>query len=215
MSTDPMQRLEQALLALNKDGVLAEVAAVVASPDPARAQAAVDAISGALQIVGKRFQDGDWFLGELVYSGEIAKAAMAQLSPRLESTGAEKPGVIVVGTVLGDLHDLGKDIFVNYARSSGFDVIDLGVNVAIDEFEAAATEHQPLAVGMSCLLTSCAGSVGDVIERLSRNGMRDGLKIIVGGAALTEAFASEAGADAFAADAVTGSDIVRAWSSGT
>jgi len=206
-----MESLQKALLALNKADVLASVDALIEGRGAARAQEAVDAIAAALEIVGRRFQEGEWFLNELVYSGEIAKEAMEKLNPLLAASGGTSKGVVVVGTVLGDLHDLGKDIFANYARSAGFDVIDLGVNVAVEEFTQATRELEPLAVGISCLLTSCAGSVGRVIQDLSQNGIRDETRILVGGAALTESFANDVGADAFAADAVTGTDILREW----
>ena len=207
-----MESLQKALLALNKADVLASVDALIEGPGASRAQEAVDAIAAALEIVGRRFQEGEWFLNELVYSGEIAKEAMEKLNPLIASSGGKSKGVVVVGTVLGDLHDLGKDIFANYARSAGFDVIDLGVNVPIEEFTRAAKQHQPVALGMSCLLTSCAGSIERVVEDLERNAIRDHIKVIVGGAALTAGFAEEIGADAFAPDAVTGTDIIRRWS---
>ena len=212
MSDDPREKLKSCLLALNKDGLLDVVQTVVAGANPEAAQDAVDAIAEGLQIVGQRFQEGEWFLGELVYSGEIAKEAMEQLSPLLKSGGAESKGKVVIGTVTGDLHDLGKNIFGNYATSAGFAIIDLGVGVAVEDFVKAAREHQPIAVGMSCLLTVCAGSVGKIIAELSHQGLREASKVIIGGAALTEEFAKEVGADAFAPDAVTGTDIIRGWS---
>jgi 5-methyltetrahydrofolate--homocysteine methyltransferase len=118
----------------------------------------------------------------------------------------------VAGTVTGDLHDLGKNIFASYARSAGFDVVDLGVDVSAEAFAAAVREHEPVALGISCLLTSCAGGISRVIEELASQGLRDALKVVIGGAALTEEFAKEVGADAFAPDAVTGTDIIRGWS---
>jgi methylmalonyl-CoA mutase cobalamin-binding domain/chain len=162
--------------------------------------------------VGRRVQAGDWFLGELVYSGEIAKQAMELLSPHLRAGGRRQRGRVVVGTVTGDLHDLGKNIFVSYASSAGFEVVDLGVDVSAVEFAAAAREHAPVALGVSCLLTPCAGGIPRVIQELASRGLRDAVKIVIGGAALTQEFADEIGADAFAPDAVTGTDIVRGWS---
>ncbi len=203
--------LHEALLALNKEALLAQVDALIEASGGSRAQEAVDAIAAALQVVGQRFQEGEWFLNELVYSGEIAKEAMAKLSPLLAASGRKSNGLVIVGTVQGDLHDLGKDIFANYARSAGFDIIDLGVDVSVDDFTKAAQEHEPVAVGMSCLLTSCAAGVGRVIEGLTSAGLRNEVKIIIGGAALTEGFASDVGADRFAEDAVTGTDIIREW----
>jgi 5-methyltetrahydrofolate--homocysteine methyltransferase len=133
-------------------------------------------------------------------------------APLLEAGASGKRGTIVVGTVAGDLHDLGKDIFVSYAKSAGFAVVDLGSNVPKESFVSAVGEHSALALGMSCLLTVTAGEIGGVIEELKRRGIRDQIKVIIGGAALTQQFASDVGADAFAPDAVTGTDIIKEWS---
>jgi 5-methyltetrahydrofolate--homocysteine methyltransferase len=211
MTTEPLDALKNALLDLDKAKVLKIVDATAASEDAGLAKQAIDDIAAGLQIVGSRFQEGEWFLNELVYSGEIAKQAMERLSPMLRDEGATSRGTVVIGTVLGDLHDLGKNIFVNYATSAGFEVIDLGVNVAVDDFTKAVVDHQPVALGISCLLTSAAGGIGRVIETLSAQSLRNPLKVIIGGAAITEAFANEVGADAFAPDAVTGTDIIRTW----
>jgi 5-methyltetrahydrofolate--homocysteine methyltransferase len=120
-------------------------------------------------------------------------------------------GTIAVGTVAGDLHDLGKNIFINFAKSAGFAVIDLGVDVPKEKFIGAVKEHSPVALGMSCLLTVTAGEIGKVIEELINQGLRDKIKVIIGGACLTEGFAKDVGADAFAPDAVTGTDIIKKW----
>jgi 5-methyltetrahydrofolate--homocysteine methyltransferase len=181
---------------------------------PDHAQAGVEALTGALDQVGRLFQEGEWFLGELVYSGEIAKEAMELLSPHLSARADQTLGTVVVGTVQGDMHDLGKNIFITYAQTAGFEIVDLGVDVTAERFVEAALEHQPLALGMSCLLTVSAAGVGRVIEELGRRGLRQCVKVIVGGAALTEEFARDVGADAFAPDAVTGTGIIRAWSQG-
>ncbi len=214
MSAQEMEKLKEALLDLNKAGVLEVVSATATTADLQAAKLAVEAIAGALQVVGKRFQEGEWFLDELVYSGEIAKQAMEKLSPILCDETQPTQGCVVIGTVFGDLHDLGKDIFINFATSAGFKVIDLGVNVSVEAFTKAVLEHQPVALGISCLLTPAAGGIPQVIQDLVEKGVRESLKIIVGGAALTEKFSLEVGADAFAPDAVTGTDIIRAWSEG-
>jgi 5-methyltetrahydrofolate--homocysteine methyltransferase len=116
-----------------------------------------------------------------------------------------------VGTVAGDLHDLGKNIFVSYARSAGFEVIDLGVDVSKEKFASAVDENEPLVLGLSCLLTITSGEIENVIEELRSRGSRDRIKVIVGGAALTAQFARDVGVDAFAPDAVTGTDIIKEW----
>ena len=206
-----LEKLRRSLLELDKQAMLDAVRAIVADGAPA-AQAGVDALTDAFAEVGRRFQDGEWYLGELVYSGEIAKAAMELLGPRLPARVGEGLGAVVVGTVEGDLHDLGKNIFINYARSTGFEIADLGTDVSTEQFVAAVRHHRPVALGLSCLLTVCAGGVGRVIEELERQGLRKASKVIVGGAALTEEFAREVGADAFAPDAVTGTEVIRGWS---
>jgi methylmalonyl-CoA mutase cobalamin-binding domain/chain len=213
MSNETLQELKEGLLELDKARTLEAVGALLAGEAGAGAQAGVDALAEGLEIVGRRFQQGDWFLGELVYAGEIAKQAMELLSPHLVADGSRQQGRVVVGTVTGDLHDLGKNIFVSYARSAGFDVIDLGVDVSAESFADATREHEPVALGVSCLVTPCAGAIPRLIEELANQGLRDAVKVVIGGAALTQEFAEEIGADAFAPDAVTGTDIIRGWSS--
>jgi len=211
MQSDLLEKLKNSMLELDKEATL-EAARAVLEDGAEGAKAGVDALSDALAVVGKRFQDGEWFLGELVYSGEIAKETTEILSPHLSTEAGEGLGIIVVGTVAGDMHDLGKNIFKTYAKGAGLQVVDLGTDVSAEHFVEAAREHRPVALGMSCLLTVCAGSVGRVIEELQRDGLREASNVIVGGAALTEGFAREVGADAFAPDAVTGTEIIRAWS---
>jgi len=211
MSNEALRKLKEGLLELDKACTLEAAQALL--DVEAGARAGVDALAEGLEIVGRRFQQGDWFLGELVYAGEIAKEAMGLLAPHLRADEGRQQGRVVMGTVTGDLHDLGKNIFVSYARSAGFDIVDLGVDVSAEDFAAAAREHEPVALGVSCLLTSCAGGIPRVIEALGSQGLRDAVKVVIGGAALTEEFARENGADAFAPDAVTGTDIVRGWSS--
>lgn len=212
MSGAVLEKLQASILDLDMDAALVHVRSIIDGGGAVSVRQGIDAISAALAVVGKRFQEGEWFVAELVYAGEITKTAMELLSPHLAAGASERRGTIVVGTVAGDLHDLGKNIFVNYARGAGFEVIDLGVDVPAAKFIAAAREHEPLALGLSCLLTVTAGEIGKVIEELKRQSARDRVKIIIGGAALTERFGREVGADAFAPDAVTGTDIVRAWS---
>ena len=212
MANDTLEQLKSSLLDLDMDTTIKKVNSIINGENTITVQEAVDAIAEALQVVGKRFQDGDWFLTELVYSGEIAKAAMNLLSPLMAAGTSQQLGTIVVGTVAGDLHDLGKNIFMNFARGAGFEVIDLGTDVSKEKFVGAVKEHSPLALGMSCLLTVTTGEIGKVIEELKGQGIRDTVKVIIGGACLTEHFSKEVGADAFAPDAVTGTDIIKKWS---
>jgi dimethylamine corrinoid protein len=212
MPDDTVEQLRNGMLALEMDVALKATDAVVNRQSKEAVKEAVDAVTQALQVVGKRFQDGEWFLSELVYAGEIAKEVMARLSPLMPAEDARSQGTIVVGTVAGDLHDLGKNIFVNYARTSGFRVIDLGIDVPTARFVGAVKEHQPLALGLSCLLTSTEKELGKVVDELKRQGVRDTVKVVIGGAALSERSATNAGADAFVPDAITGVDMVKKWS---
>ena len=212
MASEALAKLQQSILDLDMDATLAQVRSVVDGAGSIAAQDAVNAIANALEVVGRRFQEGEWFVGELVYSGEIAKAALALLSPLLAVGTTERLGTVVVGTVAGDMHDLGKNIFATYAHSAGFEVIDLGVDVPTETFVTAVQQQRPLALGMSCLLTVTASAVGKVIAALERERLRHTVKVIIGGAALTEQFAREVAADAFAPDAVTGTNIVKGWS---
>jgi methylmalonyl-CoA mutase cobalamin-binding domain/chain len=198
------------MLELDKEATLEAIRALLEEGTEG-ARRGVDALADALAVVGERFQAGDWFLGELVYAGEIAREATELLTPHLSAEQGEATCLVVVGTVEGDMHDLGKDIFNTYAKSAGFEIIDLGTNVSPERFVEAAREHRPLALGISCLLTACAAGIGRVIDELDREGLREASKVIIGGAALTEEFAREVGADAFAPDAVTGTQIIRDW----
>ena len=212
MSNDTIDQLRDGLLALDMDAALKATNSVIKLQNKSKVKEAVDAVTQALQVVGKRFQEGEWFLAELVYAGEIAKEVMNLLSPLMQAELSQSRGTIVIGTVANDLHDLGKNIFINYARSAGFKVIDLGVNVPTEKFVNAVKEHKPLALGMSCLLTSTEGELGKVIQELKGQNMREKVKVIIGGAALSERVARDISADAFAPDAITGIDIIKGWS---
>lgn len=212
MSNEILERLKKRLLDLDMEGTIADVKSIINSQEKTRAKDAVDVISDALGVVGKRFQGGEWFLTDLVYAGEIAREAMNLLSPLMVTESSESRGTIVVGTVAGDLHDLGKNIFISFAKSAGFQVIDLGVDISVQKFITAVKEYKPFALGISCLLTSTDKEIQKVIQELNKQNIRDRVKVIIGGAALTEEFSRSVGADAFAPDAVTGTDIVKKWS---
>jgi len=212
MPDDTIEQLRNGMLALEMDAAMKATDAVVNGQNKAAVKEAVDAVTQALQVVGKKFQEGEWFLAELVYAGEIAKEIMARLSPLMQAEDSQSQGTIVIGTVAGDLHDLGKNIFINYARTSGFKVIDLGIDVPTAKFVSAVKEHQPLALGMSCLLTSTEKELGKVVDELKKQGVRDTVKVVIGGAALSERSAQNAAADAFAPDAITGLDMIKKWS---
>ncbi len=212
MSDDSLDQLRTGLMDLDMDVSLQAANQIVARPDASLVKPAVDAVTEGLQVVGKRFQAGEWFLAELVYAGEIAKEVMKTLSPFMQVEQSRALGTIVIGTVTGDLHDLGKNIVITYARSAGFDVVDLGIDVPTNKFADAVEQHHPLALGMSCLLTSTEAELGKVVQELTKRGLRDQVKVIIGGAALSPKTAQDISADAFAPDAVSGIDIIKKWS---
>ncbi|MCD6562719.1 MAG: corrinoid protein [Thermoproteales archaeon] len=156
----------------------------------------------AMEIVGEKFEQGEFFLSELVVAGDLFKEIMDELiSPRLKKEEKEL-GTVVIGTVRGDLHDIGKNIVATMLRVAGFKVIDLGVDVSPEAFLEAVKKYKPDIVGMSALLTTTMIEMENVIKELEKAGVRKDVKIIVGGAAVTEDFAKKIGADAYGKDAV-------------
>jgi 5-methyltetrahydrofolate--homocysteine methyltransferase len=160
--------------------------------------------------LGNRFSDGSCFLPELMYGGMIMKSLVAELGPLMTAgPGRKSAGTIVMGSVQHDVHDIGKDIVVMMLRGVGFDVIDLGVDVPPAKFVDAALKHKPLAVGMSVLLTTCFRSVGATVDAISQAGLRDGLKMMVGGAAASDLLAESTGCDFYGKTAVDGVHFAR------
>jgi len=158
-----------------------------------------------MALLGNRFAEGDCYLPELMFGGMIMKSVTAELGPSLEQSGPVEPvGKAVVGTVYHDVHDIGKDIVVMMLRGNGFEVIDLGVDVPPEKFVEAVAEHKPQVAGFSVLLTTCYKSVGDTVEALRGAGLRDGLSLMVGGAAASQLLADSAGCDFYGKTAVDG-----------
>ncbi|MHA1264859.1 MAG: cobalamin B12-binding domain-containing protein [Candidatus Helarchaeota archaeon] len=171
----------------------------------------VTAISRALEVVGKKFQDEEYYLPELVMAGEISKSILSIADPILKSIEQGPKITIVVGTVQGDLHDLGKNIFVTFASSAGFNVIDLGNDVPVERFIETVKKENARVLGLSCLLTATDKELGKVVEALKKENLRDKVMVIIGGAAVTEELVKEIGGDAFAPDAITGLELIKEW----
>ncbi|MEM1557473.1 MAG: corrinoid protein [Thermoproteota archaeon] len=169
------------------------------------------AISTAMEEVGRRFEASEYFLSELIVAGEICKEISQMLQPYMKSSEIKKIGKAVIGTVKGDLHDIGKNIFGMMLEAAGFEVIDLGTDVPAEAFVEAVRVHKPDIVGMSALLTVTMVEMENVVNELKKAGLRDKVKIIVGGAPITEEYAKKIGADAYGKDAVAGVDICKAW----
>ncbi|MEA1959101.1 MAG: cobalamin-dependent protein [Chloroflexota bacterium] len=212
--SEALAQLNDRLLDLDMEGTIEVARSLASGGYDIAAKEAIAVVSSALATVGKRFQSGEWYLVELVYAGEISSEVLKVLSPLMTGEASDQIGTIVVGTVAGDLHDLGKNIFINHARSVGFNIIDLGIDVPTAKFIAAIKEHKPDVLGMSCIMTTMTKSLESVVRELEKQLLRDSLKIIIGGAAMTDKYAKEVGVDAFAPDAVTGTDIVKGWMAG-
>ncbi len=160
-----------------------------------------DALVEGMRIVGIDFRDGILFVPEVLLAANAMKAGMAILRPLLAETGAEPIGTVVIGTVKGDIHDIGKNLVAMMMEGAGFEVFDLGINTDADEFLAALDEHQPDILGMSALLTTTMPYMKVVIDTLVEKGRRDDYIVLVGGAPLNEEFGEAIGADRYCRDA--------------
>ena len=174
-------------------------------PDKVLQQALVE----GMRIVGVDFRDGILFVPEVLLAANAMKAGMNILRPLLAETGAESVGKVVVGTVKGDIHDIGKNLVAMMMEGAGFEVIDLGINTDADKFIAALEEHQPDILGMSALLTTTMPCMKVVVDTMKERGIRDKYIILVGGAPLNEEFGAAVGADAYCRDAAVASETAK------
>ena len=174
-------------------------------PDKVLAEALVE----GMRIVGIDFRDGILFVPEVLMAANAMKGGMAILRPLLAETGASVIGTMVIGTVKGDIHDIGKNLVGMMMEGAGFDVIDLGINNPVENYLAALEEHQPQILGMSALLTTTMPYMKVVIEELENRGMRDDYVVLVGGAPLNEAFGEAIGADAYCRDAAVAVETAK------
>jgi corrinoid protein of di/trimethylamine methyltransferase len=164
-----------------------------------------------MDIVGIDFRDGILFVPEVLLAANAMKAGMEVLRPLLTETGAQRIGTMILGTVKGDIHDIGKNLVAMMMEGAGFEVINLGINVDADKFLAAIREHQPDILGMSALLTTTMPYMKVVIDALGEEGIREEIYVMVGGAPVTETFAREVGADAYGRDAAVSVEIAKSF----
>lgn len=191
--------LAQALGDLDEATVKRLVGEALAANEPPLA--IVEELQKGMEIVGKRFEADEYFLSELIYAAEIFKQANAPLGESLKNTARETLGTIVLGTVKNDIHDFGKDIVGMVLTSNGINVVDLGVNVQHQAVVDAILEHKPQLVGFSCLLTTVFGDMKDSVAAIAAAGLRDQVKIMIGGGPVDETVAEYVGADAYCANA--------------
>ncbi|MBK8901329.1 MAG: B12-binding domain-containing protein [Anaerolineaceae bacterium] len=162
-----------------------------------------------MDIVGVDFRDGILFVPEVLMAAKAMKAGMAILRPLLAETGAPKMGTMVIGTVKGDIHDIGQNLVSMMMEGAGFEVINIGINNSVEDYFAAIKEHDPDILGMSALLTTTMPYMRVVINALKEEGIRDKIIVLVGGAPLNEAFAEDIEADAYCRDAAVAVDTAK------
>ncbi len=168
-----------------------------------------DGLVAGMAIVGVKFRDNVIFVPEVLVAARAMKAGMAHVEPILSASGIEPVGKVVMGTVKGDLHDIGKNLCIMMLRGAGFTVEDLGVDTAPDEFMDAVMEHDSQLLGMSALLTTTMPNMGRTIEAFEEAGLREFVKIMVGGAPVSQEFADDMGADGYGKDAIDCVDLAR------
>jgi len=178
-----------------------------------------DILSGGLiagmDEVGRDFKAGDLFVPEVLIAARAMHAGMSILRPLLAESDVPTAGKYIIGTVKGDLHDIGKNLVRMMIEGAGFETVDLGTDVEPQAFVDAVREHQPDVVGMSALLTTTMVQMQTTVEALEEAGLRDSVRIMIGGAPVTDAYAEQIGADAYAADAASAVDVARALTAQT
>jgi len=162
-----------------------------------------------MQEVGVRFKAGDMFVPEVLMSAEAMQSAMVVLRPELVKSGHKQIGKVLLGTVKGDLHDIGKNLVGMMCEGAGFEVIDIGFNVDPEAFVEAIKKHQPQVVGMSAMLTTTMRAMGHTIKAIEEAGLRDTVKIMVGGAPVDAEFGKRVGADGYGSNAPAGSELAQ------
>jgi 5-methyltetrahydrofolate--homocysteine methyltransferase len=186
----------------------------------ARVQAAVDAglpaevilkqgLVSAMTEVGRRFEEGDYFVPEMLISARAMQSGLAILKPLLIDSAVQATGRVVIGTVKGDLHDIGKNLVAMMCEGAGFEVKDLGKDVEPDAFVEAVKEFEPDVLGMSALLTTTMRTMEHTVKALEEAGVRDKVKIMIGGAPVTQAFSDQIGADGYASNAASAADLAK------
>ena len=202
-------KIKSALVEFEVD--LLKVKAREALDQGVEAEEIISVLSGGMDVVGERYQTGEYFVTSLIIAGEIMKEALKTLEPHMSGQGVAKRGKIVMATVAGDIHDIGKNIFTTLMDTAGFEVIDLGVDVSADTIVAAVKKHNPDILGLSALLNTNLEQFPMIVEMLEKEGLRSRVKIVVGGATVTNEFAQGARVDALAKSAVDGVNICKAW----
>lgn len=206
---DVLKKLFDAVLEGDFDGVATNVqASLEAGLDPG--VILNDGMIAAMREVGARFEAGDYYVPEMLIAARAMQSGMSLLKPHLQKTERKSNGKVLMGTVKGDLHDIGKNLVSLMLEGAGYEIIDLGVDVPAEEFVRKVIEIKPDIVGMSALLTTTMASMKTTLEALTAAGLRDQVKVIVGGAPVTDAYAQQIEADGFSPDASRAVNVVKA-----
>ncbi len=169
-----------------------------------------EGLIAAMAEVGRLFEENEYFVPEMLVSARAMQAGLSLLKPYLAEAGAAPAGKVIIGTVKGDLHDIGKNLVAMMLEGAGFEVVDLGTDVSPDKFVKAVMEHRPQIVGMSALLTTTMSAMGTTVKALQEAGLRDQVKVIIGGAPVTDGFAAQIGADGYGPDASAAVRLAKA-----
>jgi 5-methyltetrahydrofolate--homocysteine methyltransferase len=206
-------KLIEMMADLKEDEVLALVKEKIAGcGDP---MGILDDARSAMELVGKRFESSEYFIPDLMMAGEILREISDIVKPLLqESSGSAKKGKVLIGTVAGDIHDIGKDIVTFMLDVSGFEVLDIGIDVPVEVFVQKVKEFGPQVVGLSGFLTLAFDSMKKTVEAIQASGLRDSVKIMIGGGQMDDEVRKYAGADAFGKDAIAAVNLCKQWIGG-
>lgn len=197
---------------LDEDAVIEMIDEFISS-NPAKEEVdnMINYCQGGMSLVGDKFQEGEYFVGDLIFAGELLQETIEKLKPLMGSSDKSVIGTMVIGSAPGDLHDIGKNIFKSMAEAAGFKIYDLGVDVPVEVFASKVKEVKPDIVGISGLLTMAFESMKDVIDELQAQGLRDDIKIMIGGNPVTAEVAKRVGADIHSTNAAEGLNVCKEW----
>ncbi len=168
-----------------------------------------EGLIAGMSVVGDRFKKNEFYVPEVLIAARAMKEAVALLNPLLAASGVKPIGTVVIGTVKGDLHDIGKNLVTMMLQGNGFEVVDIGVDVAPEKFVETAKEHNADIIALSALLTTTMPGMKQVVDALIATGQREAIKVMIGGAPVTQKFSDEIGADGYAADAASAVDLAK------
>ncbi len=204
-----LENIYNAVLEGDAKGAQAGVQAALDAGTPAET-ILKDGLIAAMTEVGRLFEENEYFVPEMLVSARAMQSGLALLKPHLAAGGTTPAGKVVIGTVKGDLHDIGKNLVGMMLEGAGFEIIDLGTDVTPEKFVQAVKEHSPQVIGMSALLTTTMPSMGNTIKALQEAGVRDRVKVMIGGAPVTDEFAKRVGADGYSPDASSAVRLAKA-----